>query len=172
MQGAGRVGDISICQSDSHGCPSCPHVVSGPATTGSSDVLINNAEALRFGDSGKHSSCCGSNEWVATEGAAGVLVNDRPIHRKQDHTRHCGGVGALSSGSPNVLIGDSATMNSATEQLGKTEVLITLYGAPLRARVLLTSAAGEQHEVDLVDGRCSIDHEEFVPGTLDGLICK
>jgi uncharacterized Zn-binding protein involved in type VI secretion len=106
MQQAGRVGDNAKCSADSHGCPSCPHTVSGPAQSGSGDIIINGHNALRIGDEGTHSSCCGANTWRAAGGSASVLLNGKQAHRKGDKTTHCGGEGSLDIGSPNVLIGD------------------------------------------------------------------
>ncbi|MBL8602275.1 MAG: hypothetical protein JNK72_10175 [Myxococcales bacterium] len=106
MPEAGRKGDLGHCPADSHGCPACPHDVKGPATDGSENVLINAERALRVGDPGVHSSCCGPNQWQATGGAPGVFINGKKAHRKGDAQAHCGGDGQLSTGSGNVIIGD------------------------------------------------------------------
>lgn len=106
MPGAGRVGDSAQNPRDSHNCPACPHEASGPGTEGSPNVLINNRAALRVGDHGVHSSCCGPNTWEATRGAPGVFINGERAHRIDDTVRHCGGNGKLVGGSDNVLIGD------------------------------------------------------------------
>lgn len=103
---ASRLGDCSECSGDGHGCPSCPHHVTGQATTGSDDVLINSRPALRVGDTGSHSKCCGLNEWVAIDGSKSVLINDREVCRKGDSTEHCGGNGRMIEGSVNVIVGD------------------------------------------------------------------
>ncbi|MBL8602273.1 MAG: hypothetical protein JNK72_10165 [Myxococcales bacterium] len=108
MPEAGRKGDLGHCPADSHGCPACPHDVKGPATDGSENVLINAERALRVGDPGVHSSCCGPNQWQATGGAPGVFINGKKAHRKGDAQAHCGGDGQLSTGSGNVIIGDKA----------------------------------------------------------------
>jgi uncharacterized Zn-binding protein involved in type VI secretion len=107
MAKAGRLGDRSRVPEDSHGCPSCPHDATGPSTTASDDVFINNRPALRVGDRGVHSSCCGPETWEAAEGAPAVDINDRAAHRKGDACEHCGGRGALIEGSDDVLIGDA-----------------------------------------------------------------
>jgi hypothetical protein len=70
--------------------------------------LINNREALRVNDRGVHSTCCGPNKWVAVRGAPAVHINNRAAHRVGDADKHCGGMGELVQGSPNVLIGDVA----------------------------------------------------------------
>ena len=56
-----RLGDQANCPADSHGKNCCSHNVTGPAVTASPDVFINDKPALRVGDTGVHSSCCGSN---------------------------------------------------------------------------------------------------------------
>lgn len=106
MPEAGRLGDQSNIPSDSHGCPACPHDASGPAISGSPDVIVDGLPALRMGDHGIHTACCGSNTWQAAAGAPCVIINGRRAHRKGDATMHCGGSGALVEGSPTVFFGD------------------------------------------------------------------
>ena len=106
MPPAGRVGDNAVAPVDANGCPACPHpAVTGPATVGSPDVLVNGMMALRVGDSGMHAACCGPNQWTAAAGSSSVFINNMPAHRLGDTTTHCGGVGNLILGSANVLIG-------------------------------------------------------------------
>ncbi len=105
MPAAGRIGDLSQCSADAHGCPLCPHAAMGPAIIGSPTVLVNSLPALRQGDMGVHAACCGPNTWTAQEGSASVLVNGKPAHRVGDMDQHCGGVGKLMLGSPTVNIG-------------------------------------------------------------------
>lgn len=105
MAGLGRVGDIGQTPSDAHGHPCCPHVASGAATHGSSDVFVEDRAALRLGDGGTQ-RCCGAATWRAATGAKGVFINDLPVHRAGDQTLHCGGHGILSGGSATVLIGN------------------------------------------------------------------
>ncbi len=105
MPAAGRIGDISQCPADAHGCPACPHPAMGPAIVGSPTVLVNSLPALRLGDQGVHAACCGPNTWTAQEGSASVLLNGKPAHRVGDMDQHCGGVGKLMLGSPTVAIG-------------------------------------------------------------------
>ena len=45
MPEACRITDPSHCPADAHGCPKCPHDVTGPATSGSVNVLINGQPA-------------------------------------------------------------------------------------------------------------------------------
>lgn len=106
MSEAGRVGDQSYVPHDAHSCKKCPHAASGPATSGSSNVFFNDRPALRVGDAGQHSACCGAHGWKATAGAPGVYINGRKVHRRNDATEHCGGEGRLMEGSSNILIGD------------------------------------------------------------------
>ena len=75
MPGASRLKDKAQVPSDSHACPKCPHNAVGPATAGSPNVDINGLPALRVGDPGVHSSCCGANTWQAQTGSSTVFVN-------------------------------------------------------------------------------------------------
>jgi uncharacterized Zn-binding protein involved in type VI secretion len=108
MPAAGRLGDKAQVSMDAHGCPGCPHVSLGPAVCGSPTVNINGRPALRVNDPGIHAACCGPNTWTAIKGSPSVFINGRPAHRMNDATRHCGGVGQLIEGSPNVFIGDQS----------------------------------------------------------------
>jgi uncharacterized Zn-binding protein involved in type VI secretion len=105
MPGMGRLGDKAQAPADAHGCPACPHPVVGPAIQGSPDVLVNNKPALRLGDPGLHTPCCGPNSWEAFAGSATVMINGKPAHRMGDQVKHCGGVGKLIEGSTNVIAG-------------------------------------------------------------------
>jgi uncharacterized Zn-binding protein involved in type VI secretion len=105
MPPQGRVGDKSQVPSDSHGCPGCPHSCVGPGTKGSPNVKVNGKPALRVTDTGVHSSCCGANTWVAKAGSATVFINNLKAHRLGDAVQHCGGMGQLIEGSPNVTVG-------------------------------------------------------------------
>lgn len=105
MPGLGRLGDKSFCAADAHGCPACPHPVTGPAVTGSPDVLANNLPALRVGDAGIHAACCGPNTWEAKMGSATVIINNKGAYRMGDMAKHCGGVGKLVEASPDILVG-------------------------------------------------------------------
>ncbi len=100
-----RVGDQSQVPADAHGCPACPHPAVGPAVAGSPNVMVNSMPALRVTDPGIHAACCGPNTWVAAKGSGTVFINKLPAHRLGDMDTHCGGVGAMIQGSPNVLVG-------------------------------------------------------------------
>src|SRR5512144_2177257 len=105
MPAQSRLGDKSLCPSDAHGCPACPHPAVGPAIIGSPNVNVNSKPALRVGDTGIHSACCGPNTWTAVGGSTTVFINGRPAHRMGDMDRHCGGVGQMIDGSTNVFTG-------------------------------------------------------------------
>jgi uncharacterized Zn-binding protein involved in type VI secretion len=105
MPPQGRVGDLSQVPADAHGCPACPHPCVGPATKGSPTVKVNKLPALRVTDTGIHAACCGPNTWVAQAGSATVFINSLKAHRQGDSDTHCGGVGRLIMGSPNVIVG-------------------------------------------------------------------
>jgi len=79
---------------------------------------VNGRPALRLGDPGIHAACCGSNTWVAKQGSATVFINGLPAHRVNDQDQHCGGVGTLQTGSPNVFTGGPPT---ATAEKKKEE---------------------------------------------------
>lgn len=168
MRRAGRLGDRSHVPADSHGCPSCAHEAIGPAVTGSSNVLMNNRAALRLNDRGVHSSCCGSNEWAGIEGAPRVLINRRPAHRVGDKDEHCGGVGNLVQGSPNILIGNYChggtfpakktwigirLLNDLGEPVPDAEYELTLPDGSIVSGT--TNAAGEGHHHGIEHGICS-----------------
>lgn len=123
MPAASRLGDQSHCPNDSHGCKSCPHAVTGPAVSGSPDVIINGKPALRLGDTGIHATCCGANTWQTVAGSATVFINGRPAVRQGDKSQHCGGAGTVTEGSPDVLIGDDSGVaaGSSAARLAENE---------------------------------------------------
>ena len=105
MPAQARVSDIAHCPACGHGCLSCDHSVEGPCTAGSPDVMVNGLPAARMEDPGVHSSCCGSNKWVATGCSTSVFINGIGAHRLGDVTTHCGGTGTMTTGSPDVMVG-------------------------------------------------------------------
>jgi uncharacterized Zn-binding protein involved in type VI secretion len=100
-----RVGDNSQVPADAHGCPACPHPCIGPGIAGSPDVIVNGQPALRVDDTGVHAACCGPNMWTAKAGSGTVLINNKAAHRLGDQDQHCGGMGQMVAGSPNVVTG-------------------------------------------------------------------
>ncbi|MBC7976711.1 MAG: hypothetical protein H7138_17190 [Myxococcales bacterium] len=127
VPGQGRLGDKASVGLDAHGCPFCPHHAIGPAIQGSPDVHVNLRPALRVGDPGIHAACCGKNIWTASTGSLTVIINGRGAHRIGDETRHCGGIGALVEGSPNVIVGEATvspadrrhTATASSQQAGR-----------------------------------------------------
>ena len=109
MPAQGRLGDKSQVPADAHACGACPHPAIGPAITGSATVYVNGRPALRVSDTGIHAACCGPNTWVAVQGSPTVLIENLQAHRLGDQDAHCGGVGFLVEGSPDVLVGESAS---------------------------------------------------------------
>lgn len=105
MPEVGRLGDVAVCQADAHGCPACPHNVTGPAVQGSPNVTVNSLPVVRQGDMGVHMVCCAGNTWTAQKGSSTVFVNGMPVMRKGDMVQHCGGAGKLNAGSANVNVG-------------------------------------------------------------------
>lgn len=100
-----RLGDKSQVPADAHGCPACPHPATGPAISGSPNVMVNSRPALRVTDNGVHVACCGPNTWVAAKGSSSVFINKLPAHRLNDTDTHCGGVGRMIEGSSDVMVG-------------------------------------------------------------------
>ncbi len=111
MPGQGRVGDRAL-GIDKHRCNACPHVVSGPATQGSGNVIVNGKPAVRKGDKGKHAACCGSNTWNAQAGTPAVIINGMKAFRVGDMTDHCGGKGVQITASGNVISGNNLSGGS------------------------------------------------------------
>jgi uncharacterized Zn-binding protein involved in type VI secretion len=105
MPAQARLADTGKCNADAHGCPACPHPTIGPAVAGSPDVLVNSRPALRIDDPGIHAACCGPNKWNVSAGSGTVFINSKKAARKGDQTKHCGGVGSLTSGSSDVITG-------------------------------------------------------------------
>jgi uncharacterized Zn-binding protein involved in type VI secretion len=105
MPPQGRLGDLSQVMADAHGCPACPHPGVGPAIVGSPNVNVNKMPALRVDDKGIHMACCGTNTWTAQAGSSTVFINNKAAHRQGDADKHCGGMGKLIMGSPNVIVG-------------------------------------------------------------------
>ena len=105
MPPQGRVRDRSEVPADTHGALCCPHHCIGEAVAGSPDVKVNGQPALRVTDPGKHQKCCQSNKWQAIKGSGTVFIINLAAHRKGDQTAHCGGLGKLIEGSPNVVTG-------------------------------------------------------------------
>lgn len=97
---------------DAHGCPACPHPCVGPAVQGSPDTWVNQRPALRVDDPGYHASCCNTNTWTATQGSETVFINGKAAHRQGDQNKHCGGMGKLIEGSPNVMVGGGSSAGS------------------------------------------------------------
>jgi uncharacterized Zn-binding protein involved in type VI secretion len=79
--------------------------VTGPAVSGSPDVHVNGRPALRAGDTGIHSACCGTNTFTIVGGSGTVMINNQPAARKGDQVAHCGGNGKIVEASENVITG-------------------------------------------------------------------
>jgi uncharacterized Zn-binding protein involved in type VI secretion len=114
----GRLGDKSSANVDAHGCPACPHPATGPAIIGSTNVNVNRMPALRVGDGGLHMACCGPNTWEAKAGSATVFINNKAAHRQGDACKHCGGMGKLIEGSPNVMTGGATSSGGGSSSSG------------------------------------------------------
>lgn len=95
-----RLGDKALCPADAHGCPGCSHPVQGPIITGSPNVMIDDLPAARKGDNGIHAACCDGNIYTIVAGDKNVLIDGLPAAKTGIMTRHCGGYGAITEGSP------------------------------------------------------------------------
>ena len=106
MPGACRTSDTHRNPSDSCGCDSCPHNVSGPAMTGSPNVKANGRGAFRGNgrDTGVHCCCCGANVWGSQECSSNVIVNGDGWVRLGDTNWCCGGSGTMITGSSDIII--------------------------------------------------------------------
>jgi uncharacterized Zn-binding protein involved in type VI secretion len=94
------MGDRAVCHNDAHGCPACPHPVSGPITTGSPYVAIGGKPAARIGEKGAHAACCGPNLFEIIGGDPEVLIDGRPAAKLGSATKHCGGSGTIIKAGP------------------------------------------------------------------------
>lgn len=167
MPEAGRVGDQAQCPADSHGCPGCAHSVMGPASAGSPDVLINYRAALRVGDPGIHSACCGGNSWNAAQGSPTVFINGKAVHRLGDMTAHCGGTGKLITGSPDVIVGDwgvsqEIKLSPILHDQSLTVRLVDAIGRRIRGATLRVHCPHKEYEVQ------SLDEEVTLQGLCEG----
>lgn len=89
-----RVSDPVFCEACVHGLAPFFVVtkVLGRIQEGSIDVLCNDRQVARMGDSGMHKQCAGPNTFMIAGGAARTFVNNRPKARETDPTIHCGSI--------------------------------------------------------------------------------
>lgn len=92
-----RLGGKAHCPADAHGCPACPHPVTGPIISGSPTFNLDGLPIARVGDRGVHAACCGPCIFVITGGDDEVLVDGKAAARIGDVTTHCGGRGMIIS---------------------------------------------------------------------------
>lgn len=91
MKPAARIDDTHKC--DKHG--------GEKIIEGSPNVFINHKSAARKGG---HAKCKTGEKALIKSGSSSVMMNDKPAARQDDPTDHDG---KITSGSSNVLIGDS-----------------------------------------------------------------
>jgi uncharacterized Zn-binding protein involved in type VI secretion len=170
----GRLGDKANTPADAHGCPACPHPALGPAIQGSPNVNVNGRPALRVDDRGLHGACCGPNTWTAQAGSRTVFINGKPAHRMNDAVRHCGGMGKLVEGSPNVIVGDSGDASRAAAGGGAGSSASTAAPTPqaqAKAAMLRDAASDgtpfSEECPGCADGSCDSDGPEASPATKD-----
>jgi uncharacterized Zn-binding protein involved in type VI secretion len=92
--GVARVCDPVFAEACVHGSPPFLIVtkVVGKIQEGSPNVLCNDRQVARMGDSGMHRQCPGPNTFMITGGAKKTFVNNRPKARETDSTLHCGSI--------------------------------------------------------------------------------
>jgi uncharacterized Zn-binding protein involved in type VI secretion len=106
MPGVCTLGDLAKVENHPHGGPCCPHVCVGPAISASANVNVNGKPALRQGDLGIHSACCGPNMWKVIQASGAVFINGSPMVRQGDKTLHCNITkGQMITASANVVDG-------------------------------------------------------------------
>ena len=81
------------------------HDVAGAQREVSGNVLINGLGAARLGDKGSSSCPCDGCDFITVQGSSRVLVNGKPLVRVGDRVVLQPGQGAMTTGSPNVLVG-------------------------------------------------------------------
>lgn len=108
---------------DTSTCTSCAALA--PAARAADDVQTNGLGALRLGDGGKYPQCCTKPAvpWVATAGAATVLINNEPATAMTLTTTHLGGRGALLVGSGDVFVGGALV---TMEELARADAVAML----------------------------------------------
>lgn len=119
-----RVGARAFAPSDAHGCPGCPHPVSGVVISGSTQVLIGGLPVACEGDRGVQAGCCGPNQFVISGGDDNVRINGRRVAMIGSPTTHCGGRGHIVASAPSGEIGNSLQALSG-------DVSLTLNGKKL-----------------------------------------
>ena len=106
-----------------------------------------------------------------------MLINGRPAHRKGDQTAHCGGKGALSEGSPNVLIGDHHAPDTARLTPTWFEfVLMDEFGNPYRDEYYCLTLPDGSERTGKLDGDGRVRIHETSAGiakiAFPNLVCK
>ena len=84
------------CPADAHGCPACPHPVSGKFIEGMPDLSIRGLPVVHVGHKGVHAACCGPNTFELAAGDPEVLVNGKAVGIVGSRTKHCGGDGRIT----------------------------------------------------------------------------
>lgn len=111
MPGAARLNDsiqgTTAGEHTGHVSPHGPLPISGQISGGcSGDVNINGQPAATVGSTTMElNACCGSNSGAVAAGSGSVFINGKPAARLGDALAPHSGIGAISSGSSDVLIG-------------------------------------------------------------------
>jgi uncharacterized Zn-binding protein involved in type VI secretion len=157
-----RIGDESLCMLDVHACGACPHMVRGPAATGSASMMVDGRPVVRIGDLGIHLLCCGANQWVAVEGSATVFVDGLPVVRMGDQTQHCGGTGVVMEGSSTVSIGGGTVRYGAVGESFLDDIPRSMSElAQALLQEMLVNLHGE--DFDFIKSNLSVDTSWLIP---------
>ena len=125
------VGDV-VRATCAHGCPACPHPVTGQIEKGSSNVLVWGRPAARVGDTGHHKQCCGSNAFKIVSGDSSVMIDGKPAARLGDKTLHCGmTTGQIGGKSKDGTQADGKYVGATKPPLCKGSLVLTINGSKL-----------------------------------------
>lgn len=137
-----HIGSMAFCPADAHGCPACPHPVTGPVITGNGNVLIDGMPVACEGDRGVHSGCCGGNNFVITDGDPNVLINGKKAAKIGSTTQHCGGNGHIVSTGGGVNTRDSYMALSNDISITKNGQKLPKNGKPEAGTTIKTGPKG------------------------------
>ena len=112
MPPAARITDMHTCPMVTPGVPPVPHV-GGPVISGEPTVITAFMPQARISD---QCTCVGPPD-VIVKGSPTVLVGGMPAARIGDMTAH-GGI--ITTGAPNVLIGESGYVSGGAGGTGTT----------------------------------------------------
>lgn len=137
-----HIGSMAFCPADAHGCPACPHPVTGPVITGNGNVLIDGMPVACEGDRGVEAGCCGGNNFIITGGDPEVLINGKKAAKIGSATQHCGGNGHIVATGGGVNTRDSYTALSEDISITKNGQKLPKNGKPQAGTTIKTGPKG------------------------------